>query len=613
VKIASGESRAKGLQTPPTDESPGFSRQLDSSSVSDWSNDILSSTPLNPNTEVGESSSEPSISACIPVSPRIRRDLMRLFRGEARFARKAYRALAKREWDSSVVSVDKENRDDCSSRYGSDEEDAYDDFIVFRLQDFDREAAVKKMIFRASLRTAPGTGPDVAEDAQSASLREQRTADLWEGLRRVYFNENETPALPIEGLNRESGAIVDSSRQEELCQEITDLLEERNRLRAAIDAELQRRSRSSRPGEPVPSSLPFRRNFDDPDSGGMPPGSDTVGVFRQDDHEWDQKDESAGDASVDEDGGNNGDSSQNVPPPFEFLSDRSSVVGRSFLDSELGWCLVSGWGYFDELYPTYFYHPERSTDIRADQEFSPESEVLSWLALSPDRVPDQPSTPPLCVSLEMSRKPEERKIRVPSVMTLSQHSCSPCKAAVSAVLRQSQRLCEQINPRLVFLSQKVRKVLAAKESLFKIGTFVPANDREADSSPESHRWRAGRSLEWFRLNQQGTFDPDWTWEKAVAAYPTYKKKDIGFLFYVYDYKFSGEHRVRLVFDGSRQGETTYKETYAPTVRSESVRLFHVVCVEERFQIGQYDVPQAFLKADIDHDIFAYQVPSKGPE
>jgi hypothetical protein len=89
----------------------------------------------------------------------------------------------------------------------------------------------------------------------------------------------------------------------------------------------------------------------------------------------------------------------------------------------------------------------------------------------------------------------------------------------------------------------------------------------------------------------------------------YKKSDIGFLFYVYDFKFSGEHRVRLVFDGSRQSASTYSETYAPTVRAESVRHFHIVCVEEGYHIGQYDVPQAFLKADIDHDIFAY--PPKG--
>ncbi len=81
--------------------------------------------------------------------------------------------------------------------------------------------------------------------------------------------------------------------------------------------------------------------------------------------------------------------------------------------------------------------------------------------------------------------------------------------------------------------------------------------------------------------------------------------DTGFLFYVFDYKLSGEHHVRLVFDGSRQSADTYDETYAPTARQESVRLFHVVCVEEYYGIGQYDVPQAFLKAFIDFDIFVY--------
>jgi len=151
--------------------------------------------------------------------------------------------------------------------------------------------------------------------------------------------------------------------------------------------------------------------------------------------------------------------------------------------------------------------------------------------------------------------------------------------------------------------------LAAKESIFKYGTFVPKNDREADSSPEASRWKAGRTLEWLRLEQHETFDGDWTWDKVCRTYPLYKRSDVGFLFYVYDFKFSGEHRVRLVFDGSRQSASTYSETYAPTVRAESVRLFHIVCVEEGFQIGQYDVPQAFLKADIDHDIFAY--PPKG--
>jgi hypothetical protein len=166
--------------------------------------------------------------------------------------------------------------------------------------------------------------------------------------------------------------------------------------------------------------------------------------------------------------------------------------------------------------------------------------------------------------------------------------------------------------KLVLLSKRVlRRVMAARESLVKFGTFVPRNDREADLSPEASRWKAGRDLEWFRLLKEGTFDGDWTWDKVHDAYPDYKRSDVGFLFYVYDFKFSGEHRVRLVFDGSRQGESTYKETYAPTVRAESVRLFHIFCVEEGLHIGQFDVPQAFLKADIDHDIFVYPPRGQG--
>ena len=147
--------------------------------------------------------------------------------------------------------------------------------------------------------------------------------------------------------------------------------------------------------------------------------------------------------------------------------------------------------------------------------------------------------------------------------------------------------------------------MAAKESLFKFGTFIPRSEREADSSPEAPRWRAGRDLEWLRLRDQGTFERDWSWKRIQLEFATYKRADIGFLFYVYDYKYSGEHRVRLVFDGSRQSTDTYDETYAPTARQESVRIFHVVCVEESYGIGQYDVPQAFLKAFIDFDIFVY--------
>ncbi len=158
--------------------------------------------------------------------------------------------------------------------------------------------------------------------------------------------------------------------------------------------------------------------------------------------------------------------------------------------------------------------------------------------------------------------------------------------------------------RKIFLTKKtMRRILNFKESIMKYGIFIPRNDNKADNSPERVRWSSGRQLEWMRLQVQGTFERNWDWSRVRKKFPKYKKSDIGHMFFVYDFKHSGEHRVRLVFDGSRQNPDTYTETYAPTARGESVRLFHIYAVEERWQIAHYDVPQAFLKSKIDCDIF----------
>jgi hypothetical protein len=151
----------------------------------------------------------------------------------------------------------------------------------------------------------------------------------------------------------------------------------------------------------------------------------------------------------------------------------------------------------------------------------------------------------------------------------------------------------------------MRRILSFKETIHKYGVFVPRNDREADSSPEAVRWASGRQLEWLRLQEQGTFDRNWDWPRLHKAYPLYRKFDVGHVFFVYDHKHSGEHRVRLVFDGSKQNPETYTETYAPTARGESVRLFHAYAVEEALTIAQFDVPQAFLKSEIDCVLFVY--------
>jgi hypothetical protein len=105
------------------------------------------------------------------------------------------------------------------------------------------------------------------------------------------------------------------------------------------------------------------------------------------------------------------------------------------------------------------------------------------------------------------------------------------------------------------------------------------------------------------LNEITTFDGSWTWERIKAEHPDYKKTDIGTVFYMYDLKHSGEHRVRLVFNGSKQSPDAYTTTFASTVHAKSIRLFHMLSVEYNHEIRQHDVPQASLASAVDCTIF----------
>jgi hypothetical protein len=103
---------------------------------------------------------------------------------------------------------------------------------------------------------------------------------------------------------------------------------------------------------------------------------------------------------------------------------------------------------------------------------------------------------------------------------------------------------ETRDSRKAFLSVKtLRRILNAKESIFKYGIFVPRNDKDADSFPEHARWASGRTLEWMRLQDQGTFGRNWDWTRVQRKFPSYLKRDVGHVFFVYDFKYSGEHRV----------------------------------------------------------------------
>ena len=294
---------------------------------------------------------------------------------------------------------------------------------------------------------------------------------------------------------------------------------------------------------------------------------------------------------------------EQLPEYLEQAEDNEEAAwdlqGLVFSDDDIGWCTVTGWG-VDHGTNIIFYAPVESVDPVADEEHASLAEVLGWIKQSPvcRRISDYKP------SRILKKSPTINDIRTLVMRKI------PWKRQRPVYGTMHVRNCVSTGIKVKALSAKcIIKIVKAQETLFKYGTFIPRNDREAENSPEASRWKSGRTLEWIRLRAANTFETDWTWERIRKEFPSYQKSDVGHMFYVYDYKFSGEHRVRLVFDGSKQSPTTYSVTYAPTVRAESVRLFHLYAVEYGWEIQQYDVPQAFLRSDADCTIFVH--PPKG--
>ena len=271
------------------------------------------------------------------------------------------------------------------------------------------------------------------------------------------------------------------------------------------------------------------------------------------------------------------------------------LQGTLFLDEDLGWCMISGWGVECGL-PIVFYLPVLEMDLdNVEEHHASLMDVLSWIKGSPQ--------PPNYRGYKSSRA-LRRSLKADNSCWFVRTMASRAVRTLMGTMVVNDR--PRVKHKSTLLATKtLRKILKMQESLFKYGTYVPRNDKEADKSPESVRWKSGRRLEWIRLKTAKTFESHWTWETIQKKYPDYRKDENGNMFYIYDYKYSGEHRVRLVFNGARQSPNTYTETYAPTVRAESVRLFHVYAVEYGFTINQFDVPQAFLRSDADCDIFVY--------
>jgi hypothetical protein len=283
---------------------------------------------------------------------------------------------------------------------------------------------------------------------------------------------------------------------------------------------------------------------------------------------------------------------------FDNEAGACKLQGTIFRDYDLNWCRINGWG-MENGVPIVFYSPVYLRDEVHDEEYASLAEILAVMR--------QSVLTPVVPKIEPSRALRRPPSTTKNLCYRQKGFISQCSALppIGQYKEPTRGQTMGSYDGKVLTDRIIKRILRAQETIFKYGTLIPRNDAEASRSPEAERWMSGKQLEWLRLKQASTFGTNWTWEKVRQAYPNYKKSDIGHLFFIYDYKFSGEHRVRLVFDGSRQSEATYKDTYAPTVRPESVRLFHIYAVEYSWSIHQFDVPQAFLRSDADCDIFVY--------
>ena len=274
-----------------------------------------------------------------------------------------------------------------------------------------------------------------------------------------------------------------------------------------------------------------------------------------------------------------------------------ALARRQFIDPKLGACTITHWD-TECGQRRIFYRPD---DDITDVHHASLSAVQAWVARGDIGAVRSPGTQLYFRKLNgCFGYPIEA---VSSTAVTANIKCLDSKIQSSIVPADVSRW-----PLVPIKISTLRRILKADMSIFKYGIYVPRNDRDAARSPESIHWKAGRRLEWLRLLKVNAFEGNWTKESMLRAFPHMKLSDIGHVFFIYDYKHSGEFKVRLVYDGSRQPESTCGETFAPTVQPESIRLFHLYCVEHGYDIGQYDVPQAFLQAEAEGDIFFYPPP-----
>jgi hypothetical protein len=139
-----------------------------------------------------ESESSPGKVPMTSVSRWERSNLLAKFQREQRLDRKRFKLEVSQQWDEDLAD-DKENQ--TKEVDPETEAEAYENYLFDRLMTYDGDAAFRLLDFRSSLRVVP---EQVGGPITDPALLRNRTDNLWEGLRRIYFGEREREEIARE-------------------------------------------------------------------------------------------------------------------------------------------------------------------------------------------------------------------------------------------------------------------------------------------------------------------------------------------------------------------------------------------------------------------------------
>ena len=126
----------------------------------------------------------------------------------------------------------------------------------------------------------------------------------------------------------------------------------------------------------------------------------------------------------------------------------------------------------------------------------------------------------------------------------------------------------------------------------KEGIEIPKSYRDAGNFT-TPQWHAAEKKE-----MKGILDSE-SWQEIEQSLVTsdMKKKALR-AHHIYDLKRSMDAKNRVVVNGKRQHESTYSETYSPTVSQTMLRLHLAVAAKRFYGVLQTDFPNAYLNSDL---------------